>query len=174
MVYYNGATWKERIRIDTIGHVGLGNPPDSMTQVLDVNGNARFRAIGSGAYYKPLSITSNGTLTTTTSDSRLKMNITNFTGALQLVSQLQGKYFHWKNDPQGPKQIGLIAQEVEKVVPEAVFTNDIDGYKGINYNEVTAILVEAVKELQQQVESIKEENRHLKAQNEELLQGLKK
>lgn len=44
-------------------------------------------------------------------------------------------------------RIGFIAQEFEKVIPELVFTNEVDGYKGINYAEVNAVLVEAIKEL---------------------------
>jgi hypothetical protein len=56
-------------------------------------------------------------------------------------------------------RIGFIAQEFEQVIPELTFTNETDGYKGINYAEVTALLAEAIKEL-------KAENDRLKAEND--------
>jgi len=55
----------------------------------------------------------------------------------------------------------MIAQEVEKVLPELVFVNNVDGYKGINYAEMSAVLVEAIKEQQQQIEAEKAKNKEL-------------
>ena len=60
-------------------------------------------------------------------------------------------------------RIGFIAQEVEKVVPELVFTNPEDGYKGVNYDEMTAVLVEAIKEQQKVIEQLKAEVEELKS-----------
>jgi cell division protein FtsB len=57
---------------------------------------------------------------------------------------------------------------VEKVIPELVFTNEVDGYKGINYAEVTAVLVEAIKELKAENKQLKDENKEIKAENLEL------
>jgi trimeric autotransporter adhesin len=81
------------------------------------------------------------------------------------VSNLQGVTYEWKMDEypgfgltEG-KQIGLIAQDVEKVLPELV-SEDKDGYKAVSYTKLTAVLVEAVKEL--------------KAENEQHLTRLKK
>jgi hypothetical protein len=139
----------------------------SPTQNLDVNGNARFRSIASDAYYGVLNRKSDGTLTTSTSDIRLKENIENLRNSLDKVMQLQGVSFTWKSNPEYGTRIGFIAQEMEKVIPELVFTNDVDGYKGINYAEVTAVLVEAIKEL-------KTENDRLKAENEEINSRLEK
>jgi hypothetical protein len=65
--------------------------------------------------------------------------------------------------------IGFIAQEVETIVPELVFTNPTDGYKGINYAEMTAVLVEAVKEQQQQIESMKLEYEELLTDHKDLM-----
>jgi hypothetical protein len=56
-----------------------------------------------------------------------------------------------------------VAQDFEKVLPELVFTNDNDGYKGINYAEVTAVLAEALKELNARHEKLLLEFKQLKA-----------
>jgi hypothetical protein len=61
------------------------------------------------------------------------------------------------------QRIGFIAQEVEKVIPELVFTNEVDGYMGVNYAEMTAVLVEAIKEQQQLIETLKAELEAIKA-----------
>jgi hypothetical protein len=145
--------------------VGIGNT--APTQALDVNGNARFRAIGSGPYAGVVNRTSDGTLTTTTSDIRLKENIHTLQGGLNKVLQLRGVTFTWINNPENGQRIGFIAQEFEKVLPELVFTNEVDDYKGINYAEVSAVLVEAVKEL-------KAENDEIRAHLERLEKALEK
>ena len=62
--------------------------------------------------------------------------------------------------------MGMIAQEVEKVFPEATFTNKTDGYKGINYSKLTAVLLEAIKEqkkvIKSQQQTIDEQNNRLR------------
>jgi hypothetical protein len=129
------------------GSVGIGTT--SPSQKLDVDGNARIRSIASGAYSAPVNQTSDGTLTTATSDERMKRNISTIDGALDKVARLRGVTFEWKDRPEMGPRIGLVAQEVEEVVPEAVFTNPTDGYKGILYGELVSVLVEAVKEQRQ-------------------------
>ena len=64
-------------------------------------------------------------------------------------------------------QFGFIAQEFEEVIPELVKT-DKDGYKSIDYVKLTPVLVEAIKEQQQQIESTKKENQQLKSELDEL------
>ncbi|MDM8562053.1 tail fiber domain-containing protein [Candidatus Marithioploca araucensis] len=81
------------------------------------------------------------------SDQRHKQNIQTLDGSLAKLAQLRGVRFNWKEDTE-EKQIGLVAQEVEKVFPELVST-DSEGYKSIAYGKLTAVLIEAVKELQQ-------------------------
>ncbi len=63
----------------------------------------------------------------------------------------------------GAGQVGLIAQELEKVYPELVFT-DADGYKSVNYAQLTPVLIEAIKEQQAQIEALKQQNTALKAE----------
>ena len=131
----------------TKGYVGFDtNLP---TERLDVNGNGRFRSIGSSASAGALHYTADGTLTTNTSDERLKTNITQLTGALDKVNQLRGVTYNWTENPTGDTRIGFIAQEVNNIVPELTFVNpnSEEKYMGVHYDNVTALLVEAIKEL---------------------------
>ena len=85
------------------------------------------------------------------SDERLKKDITPITGmsTLEKVNKLQGVTFRWKNNTENNvTQLGFIAQNVEKVFPEAVETgsNETGGYKTVNYAALLAPTVEAVKE----------------------------
>ena len=68
---------------------------------------------------------------------------------------MRGRYFTWKNELQNnEKQVGFIAQEVEEQLPEAV-TAAAGGTKGVSYGKVTALLVNAIKEQQEIIESLK-------------------
>jgi prefoldin subunit 5 len=89
----------------------------------------------------------------TPSDQRLKQNIHPLDNALTKLQGLRGVNFEWKKsqDQEAGTQIGLIAQEVEGVLPELVST-DGDGYKSIAYGQLSAVLIEAVKEQQQIIE----------------------
>ena len=93
------------------------------------------------------------------SDLRYKKNIYSLMGSLDKVSRLRGVTYDWKNDEFPDKnfpatnQIGLIAQEVKEVVPEVV-SEDRDGYMAVDYARLTALLVEAVKELKAQNETL--------------------
>ncbi len=94
-------------------------------------------------------------------------------GALDKVSALRGVEFKWRTEEfpdkgfDKGKKIGLIAEEVEKVMPEAVST-DNEGYKSIDYASVVGVLVEAVKELKTHCGSLKTENEELRARIEAL------
>lgn len=134
------------------GNTGIGT--STPTERLDVNGNARVRSIASGAFVGPVNRTSDGTFTTATSDARLKENIRPLENGLDKTRQLQGVTYTWKESPELGKRIGFIAQDVEKVLPELVFTNEVDGYLGLNYAEITAVLTEAIKEQQAVIEQL--------------------
>ena len=90
----------------------------------------------------------------TYSDETLKDNITPIDSGLEKVMALQGVSYDWKSD--GTADIGFIAQEVEKVVPQAVYGKS-DGEYGLDYGSLTSVLVEAVKEQQAQIEDLKAE-----------------
>ena len=99
---------------------------------------------------------SSGLLTSTdynsSSDERLKTNIKPVENALDKVIALRGVSFNWKEG--GAKAIGLIAQEAEEVIPEIV-SQDENGYLGIRYNNLIGVLIEAIKDQQEQINNLK-------------------
>ena len=95
------------------------------------------------------------------SDARLKTNVTPITDALEKVNALQGVNYEWiEGHRAGKTEIGLIAQEVEKIVPEVVreqmrLENDTENsYKTVDYEHLTALLIESVKELTKRIEDL--------------------
>ena len=93
------------------------------------------------------------------SDISLKKNIKPISNALDKVLQLQGVRFNWK-DTNKPS-IGLISQDVEKIFPEIVSTDE-QGLKSIEYAKLVAPLIEALKEQQKEIEELKAEIEELK------------
>lgn len=143
------------------GLVAINN--SAPTEALDVKGNIRVREVGTATSAGALHITANGTFTTSTSDRRLKENIRPISNALDKVKRLKGVNFSWK-DQEGSNKLGLIAQEVQEVVPELVFQNQQDGYYGVHYQDAIGLLVEAIKEQQKQIEALQQANDQLKAE----------
>jgi len=100
----------------------------------------------------------NGNITAfgSTSDIRLKENIEVIPDAINKVKQLKGITFNYKKD--GKKSTGLIAQDLEKVLPEAVYeTSDVDDedkHLAVRYGNTVGLLVEAIKEQQEQIETL--------------------
>jgi hypothetical protein len=167
-VQHSSGTNSILVRENTNGYTAFGDTTNtasgSPTETIDVNGNGRFRIIGSGASAGALHYTSNGTLTTNTSDARLKKNIEPLSSSLHKIQKLQGVSFDWvdENDKSGT-HLGFIAQDVEQVIPEVVFENPADGYKGINYQEIIPMLVESIKEQQAEISLLKKEIEKLKS-----------
>ena len=93
------------------------------------------------------------------SDGRLKKDIKPLNHALDSILQLQGKTYRWKEDTTfaNKADIGLIAQDVEKIFPELVAEDD-RGYKAIAYSKLTTVLIEAMKEQQGQIATLEKEN----------------
>lgn len=97
------------------------------------------------------------------SDRRMKKDVATIKSALQKVSDLRGVNFRWKDGEDQSPKIGLIAQEVERVVPEVVHTLDDEAQtKKVDYQSLVGLLVEAVKELKADVEKQKAEINVLK------------
>ena len=90
------------------------------------------------------------------SDITLKENIEVIPGALDKVSEIRGVTFTRKDREDNQRQAGVIAQEVEAVLPEVVSTND-NGIKSVAYGNLVGLLIEAVKELKAEVETLKAE-----------------
>ncbi len=97
-----------------------------------------------------------------TSDKNLKDNIKPLNDSLDKVLSLEGVSFNWKDD--GRASVGLIAQDVEKVYPELVNTNPENGLKSVEYGNLVAPLIEAIKEQQKEIEILKSEIEVIKAQ----------
>jgi hypothetical protein len=99
------------------------------------------------------------------SDRRLKNNIVNISDALNKVKQLNGVTWEWNEDAnevtKTAPSTGLIAQEVQAVLPEVVKERE-DGYLGIDYSKMVGLLVEAIKEQQTQIAELKAEVEALK------------
>jgi len=95
-----------------------------------------------------------GTITCTdlnsTSDIELKKDISTFDNALSIISELRGVNFTWKQTEK--PSIGVIAQELEEVLPQLVATSE---NKSVNYNGLIGVLIEAVKELSAEVQELK-------------------
>ena len=96
------------------------------------------------------------------SDRRLKTNIVNIPNALEKVSMLNGVTFDWKEFEANKNKeihaneghdVGIIAQEVEAIFPEIV-DNRENGYKAVKYDRLVAVLIEAVKELNDKVKKL--------------------
>lgn len=149
-----GDTNSEFFTLDAgVENVGIGTATPG--QKLDVVGSARFSAVGSGTYSNDLNLTSDGTLTTSSSDIRLKENLVELTDSevLSKVLQLQTYTFDWKQN--GAHDYGMVAQEVAQVFPQITFTNKTDGFMGINYSRVPTLLVSAVQEQQRLIDSLR-------------------
>ncbi|MDR2235227.1 MAG: tail fiber domain-containing protein [Chryseobacterium sp.] len=129
------------------GSVGIGTAP-SATAKLDVAGTVKASAIDYN------------------SDERLKKNITQLKSSDKILSQLRPVSYFWneKGKEKGGNaqlQYGLIAQEVEKVLPNIVST-DHDGYKSVNYNEIIPLLLQTVQEQGQKITELQNEIQKLK------------
>ena len=100
---------------------------------------------------------SNDIIAYASSDERLKENVLTISDSLDILKQINGYHFDWipmegVHDNEG-HDIGVIAQEVEKVLPEIVTTRD-NGYKAVKYEKLVALLIQTNKELLERVEAL--------------------
>ena len=147
-------TLRERVRITDDGNIGIGttSPSYKLHVVGQVAGNAAY---------------------VNTSDERYKENIEVIPNALDKILALDGVYFDWRNDEYPDmnfverRDMGLIAQNIERVFPEAV-VEDEEGMKSVAYSKLVAPLVEATKEQQRAIASLESENAEIKSENAEI------
>ena len=99
-------------------------------------------------------ITGGGNITAY-SDIRLKTNIVTIDEALTKVQALRGVYYNRNEEPDSNRKMGLIAQETLEVLPEVVLQHEENGMLSIDYGNITALLIEAIKEQQKQIEELK-------------------
>jgi len=146
-----GGSMGQLMTFTNAGNVGIGttNP----TALLHVNGAAL------------------ATVWNTSSDVRLKEHITEIENPLDKILQLRGVEFDWRSDVGAPTKhdqthdIGVIAQEVEKVFPEAVTSPKDGGYKSVAYSKLIAPVIGAIQELYHRVINVEEQK---DAQNREI------
>ena len=118
------------------------------TQIAVYNGNAQTIILnGSDGY-------ATATRFTTTSSKRFKTNIKKLNLGMETVSKLRPVSFKRKGEG-GENDIGLIAEEVEKIIPSIVSKNEKGECVGLDYSKLTVVLIQAVKQLQLEVERLK-------------------
>jgi hypothetical protein len=149
------------------GNNRIGIKDSTPSYTLDINGEAR--TTGEVTIDKGLGVGTAGTTTVGliratndvvafySSDKRLKDNLVKLGNPLDKVSQLNGYEFDWIlkegiHENEG-HDVGVIAQEVEKILPEIVQTRD-NGYKAVKYEKIVPLLIESIKELTQRVEEL--------------------
>lgn len=137
--------------------VNVGGADQVKNAGLSVNALAVF---GNSSMTGTLTVTGNVTAAGFfhSSDARLKENVQTI-GGVAIISKLRGVSFDWKKD--GSASAGVIAQEVEKVLPSAVHTA-ADGMKSVEYDQLVGVLIEAVKEQQAEINQLKKEIEALK------------
>jgi hypothetical protein len=138
---------------------------DRSTQILAGGGGFYFTNQTTGG--NVLSITSTGNVNvagnltatgdvTAFSDGRYKTNIVTINDALDKVRQMRGVYYH-KEDDLDNRKIGVIAQEMEAIIPEVIMTDaSEDKKKSVAYGNLTAVLIEAIKTLAERLERLEE------------------
>jgi len=130
-ISYNNSTGVITCTVDTPAEVGLGN--------LSNNGNnlsGNFTATGN---------------VTAFSDARLKENVETIEGALEKVSQMRGVMY----DKDGERGTGVIAQEMQQVMPEVVIDSGRGDYLSVAYGNIVGVLIESIKELKAEIEELK-------------------
>jgi hypothetical protein len=145
------------------GNVGIGQPVTTdfpaLTDRLEVFGNIRVGTTGTNGCLKDFG--GNPLAGTCASDLRLKRDITPFGSVLGQLTALQPVNYFWRaaEFPDrrfgGDRSSGLIAQDVEKVLPDLVET-DADGFKAVNYSKLPLLTIQAVKELKAENDALKQ------------------
>jgi hypothetical protein len=159
-----GTNNTERMRIDTNGHLLVGTTTSLGNTRLTLNGaTAGNWSVGPGVSYNVfyilnssntgVYINSGATSWTSASDERLKNVTGEIKNGLSKVCSLRAAEYTWKADKNNKPQVGLIAQDVQKVLPEVI--SEVDGNLGVQYTEVIPLLVAAIKEQQTIINDLK-------------------
>jgi hypothetical protein len=143
---------------DTTADVYIGDGVNNIDIVFEQDGAVRgltgvTLTLGQSDSYveTAASLTVNGDVNST-SDKRLKENIIEINNALDIVSSMDGVYYNFIGESK--RSVGLIAQNVKEMIPEAVSVNQ-KGHLTVSYGNLVGLLVEAIKELKQEVETLK-------------------
>ena len=138
----HNSTIRGYVYADNANQIGFLNSSSNWSLRIDNSGNAT--ATGNVTAY---------------SDARLKTNVNTINDALSIVGKLRGVSFDWKES--GKRSIGVIAQEVEKVLPELVLTSQVldptgeSEVKSVDYGKIVSVLINAINELKAEVDELK-------------------
>jgi len=166
----------------TVGAPSITNTGDLNTGILfpsadavevATGGTGRFKVSNAGIQITG-TITATGDITALTSDKRLKKNIKILSNPLEKINQLSGFTYDWSLDkcseagfiPKDEEQIGVFAQDIQSVIPQAVkpapFDTDSEGnsisgdnYLTVQYEKIVPLLIECIKEQQKQIDELK-------------------
>jgi hypothetical protein len=160
--FYDGSSGELDVQLGTDGAptffkeggvgIGITNP----TEQLDVNGTARLRGISDGTVEMTgVVVDANGVLykELPASSIRYKKNIREIKINPEDILKLQTVRFEWKKS--GKEDVGLIAEDVEKTVPDLVIYDDQGQPNGVRYNKLALYLLETVKELKAENDALK-------------------
>jgi hypothetical protein len=142
-------------KVHSIGDSTADNIVTAVNSISFKTGNAlKAKLFSSGSFHVADDVIA---FSSSLSDKRLKNDINQIKGALNIVKQMRGVDYIWnKGSRKGQKDIGVIAQEVERVIPEVVkehvievgeFQGDETKYKTVDYEKIVPVLIEAIKEL---------------------------
>jgi hypothetical protein len=159
------------------GYINFGDSDDNDVGMIIYGHSSNSLDFWTNAAHR-MRLTSGGDLhvdgdiiaySTTVSDKRLKDDVKPLESSLDKVMNLKGVEYVWNNGSRkGQKDIGFIAQEVEEIIPEIVREKEVifnkeENYKTVDYEKITAVLVEAMKEQQDQINDLKKEIQTLKS-----------
>ena len=148
----------ERMRIRSNGRIHMGD----ISGVAD-NGHAVM--ITGTLHVSSVIRSANDVVAYYSSDERLKKNIKTIENPIEKVKKLRGVEYEW-NDKQdiyeeGSKDSGIIAQDVQKILPQLV-SKTHTGYLGVRHDRLVGLLVEAIKDQQDQIDEMKDQIKELK------------
>lgn len=152
----------ERLRIDgATGNVGIGtiSPTDKLTVAGNVVPTVTATYNLGTSTLRWNNVYTNNLIQV--SDRRMKTNIKTLNYGLKEVLALRPVSFNWKTKPHTEHKVGLIAQEVRKIVPEVVVGNETKETIGMNYAELVPVLINAIKQQQQEIDFLQKQVKKL-------------
>ncbi len=161
---YDGTGWVPAVLGDNLGNHTANQNIKTVTYAISSDGangkGLSFETVGNAVFAQDVTVQGNFY---TPSDKRLKTNIETLGNALQAIDSMRGVRFEYKDQRKYAKglKIGVIAQELMKVYPEMV-TKGADGFFKVDYTQLTGVLIQAVKEQQQQMKQQQLEINELK------------
>lgn len=154
------------------GTLIVGNSTNSYIYMVDTDETSRYihcnsgriGFLNSGGYWGSYCDNSGNWISvgdvTAYSDERVKENVSTIDNALEKTLALRGVTYTRKDTPDKSRKVGVIAQEIQKVIPEVV-SEQVDGMMGVSYGNLAGVFIEAIKEQQVQIEDLKKQIAYL-------------